>query len=78
MKRFHVIIKVDDMPLQFDVSEMASNGDLVYQVTTANHGTQLMHFDSDRGEYFIIPTPDTFWQRIERELGYKIQFENGG
>jgi len=64
------------MPLQFDISEMVSNGDLVFQVTTVNHGSQTMHFDNEQGEYIFVPKPDAFWEKIERELSYKIQFEN--
>jgi len=76
MKKFHVIIVVNQMPLQFDVAEMVENNDLKFRVSTPNHGSVLVRFDTDAGEYKIEGHADIFWQQIENDLSYKIQFEN--
>lgn len=76
MKRFHVIVEVDRMPLQFDVAEIVNNGDLAFEVRTADHGEILMCFDPELGRYRIKGSADEFWKAIENDLDEKIQFEN--
>lgn len=76
MKQFHVMISVDNMPLQFDVAETVHNGDLTYDVSHPGHGAHTMFFDKEQGEYKFVTPPGAFWQKIEKELSCKIQFEN--
>ena len=64
------------MPLQFDVSEVEENQELKYEVTTRNRGTIKMSFDASYGGLRIEGAADDFWRSIEKDLDYKIQFDN--
>jgi hypothetical protein len=76
MKRFHVIVTVKYMPLQFDISEVTEDNNLKYKVETPGHDSVIMCFDPEQGGLRITGHSDAFWKEIERELDRQIQFHN--